>query len=200
MRVFRVYRNHVAGGFTLVEVLVALLLLAVGILGALGTQAAALRTRQESGLMSRGVHLASTLAERMRANAAQMRLPDAVNPYLQLRYEADEGAAPRAPVQCYGAGRCDSAQLARFHIDDTVAALHAGFPGGRIAVCRDAVVWNDAGRTLAWECASVAGAPVVIKLGWQVRRAPGGAPGAAASGVAASSAPSVAVMLGTGAP
>lgn len=54
----RLLRKRVAAGFTLGEVLVALLLLAVGILGALGTQVAALRTRQESGLMSRGVHLA----------------------------------------------------------------------------------------------------------------------------------------------
>ncbi|HEX8614511.1 MAG TPA: type IV pilus modification protein PilV [Telluria sp.] len=188
----RLLRNSVAGGFTLIEVLVAVLLLAVGILGALGTQVAALRTRQESSLMSRGVHLATSLAERMRANAAQMQLGDAINPYLQLRYEAGEGAPPPAPAQCYGAGRCDSAQLARFDIADTVAALHAGFPGGRIAVCRDAVVWDDAGQALAWECASVAGAPVVIKLGWQVRRA--------GSGAAAPAAPAVAVMLGTGAP
>ncbi|RSZ57314.1 type IV pilus modification protein PilV [Massilia atriviolacea] len=186
----RLLRKRVAAGFTLGEVLVALLLLAVGILGALGTQVAALRTRQESGLMSRGVHLAASLAERMRANAAQMRLGDAINPYLQLRYQAGEGAPPRAPADCYGAGRCDSAQLARFDIDDTVAALHAGFPGGRIAVCRDTVVWNDAGKALAWECAGSAGAPVVIKLGWHVRRAAGAAPPA----------PAVAVMLGTGAP
>ncbi|NHZ95847.1 type IV pilus modification protein PilV [Massilia sp. CCM 8734] len=191
----RALRNHVAGGFTLIEVLVALVLLAIGILGALGTQVAALRTRQESSLMSRGMHLASGLAERMRANAAQMRLDDAINPYLQLRYEAGEGAPPPAPSQCYGAGRCDSAQLARFDIADTVAALHAGFPGGRIAVCRDAVVWDDAGQALAWECAGAAGAPVVIKLGWHVRSAQRAGPGAAAS-----SAPALAVMLGTGAP
>ena len=190
----RVLRNHVGGGFTLIEVLVALLLLAIGILGALGTQVAALRTRQESSLMSRGVHLAGSLAERMRANAAQMQLPDAINPYLQLRYEAGEGAAPRAPAHCYATSRCDSAQLARFDIDDTVAALHALFPGGRIAVCRDAVVWDDAGQALSWECASAAGAPVVIKLGWHERRAGGG------SEAAASAAPALAVMLGTGAP
>ncbi|UOD27992.1 type IV pilus modification protein PilV [Massilia violaceinigra] len=188
-------RNHVGGGFTLIEVLVAVLLLAVGILGALGTQVAALRTRHESNLMSRGVHLASSLAERMRANAAQMRLSDAINPYLQLRYQAGEGAPPPAPADCYGAGRCDSAQLARFDIADTLAALHAGFPGGRIAVCRDAVVWDDADRALAWECAGAAGAPVVIKLGWQGRRGQ-----RAGAGSAAPSAPALAVMLGTGAP
>jgi type IV pilus assembly protein PilV len=189
----RMLRNGVAGGFTLVEVLVAVLLLAVGLLGALGTQVAALRTRQESQLMSRGVHLASDLAERMRANAAQMRLADASNPYLQFRYVAG-AEAPPAPTACYGAGRCDSAQLARFDLADTAAALHAGFPGGRIAVCRDAAIWDDGGRALTWDCASVAGAPVVIKLGWHTRRAPG------ASASAAPSAPALALMLGTGAP
>lgn len=190
-------RTGVASGFTLIEVLVALLLLAVGILGALATQAEALRTRQESSLMSRGVHLAHSLADRMRANAAQMQQGDATNPYLQFRYEAGTGAPPSAPAQCFGAGRCDSEQLARFDIADTVAALHAGFPHGRIAVCRDGAVWNDGSRALAWECASVAGAPVVIKLGWHGRRADGAGAGTAGS---QSPGPAVAVMLGTGVP
>ncbi|NHZ82808.1 type IV pilus modification protein PilV [Massilia sp. CCM 8695] len=192
----RLLRKPVAGGFTLTEVLVAVLLLAVGILGALGLQVAALRTRQGISLMSRGVQLATSLAERMQANAGQMRRDDLGNPYLQLRYDAADGTPPPAPAGCYGAGSCSSAQLAQFDIADTVAALHAGFPGGRIAVCRDATVWDDGRRALAWECASAAGAPVVIKLGWRARRADG----AADAAPGAPSAPAVALMLGTGAP
>ncbi|ATQ78354.1 type IV pilus modification protein PilV [Massilia violaceinigra] len=192
----RLSRKRVAGGFTLTEVLVAVLLLTVGILGALGTQVAALRTHQGASLMSRGVQLASSLAGRMQANAGQMQRDDLSNPYLQLHYDAADGAPPPAPAQCYGMNRCDSAQLAQFDIADTIAALHAGFPGGRIAVCRDATVWDEARLALAWECAGAAGAPVVIKLGWRAKRADGAADAAAG----APSPPAVAVMLGTGAP
>jgi type IV pilus modification protein PilV len=83
-----VVRLRFAGGFTLLEVLVAVFVLAIGILGAAATQLAALRTRHQSSLMSNGVRLASALADSMRANRAPMRAGDAGNPYLQLDYDA----------------------------------------------------------------------------------------------------------------
>jgi type IV pilus assembly protein PilV len=58
-------------GFTMVEVLVAVLLLAVGLVGALAMQAHAMRTRQESALLTEAMQAAATLADRIRANAAQ---------------------------------------------------------------------------------------------------------------------------------
>ena len=68
-------RSRLVGGFTLIEVLVAVFVLAVGVMGAVAAQTVALRTRQESALMSHGVQLATSFADRMRANTAQMRLP-----------------------------------------------------------------------------------------------------------------------------
>jgi type IV pilus assembly protein PilV len=172
-------RVHSVAGFTLVEVLVAVFVLAVGIVGAAATQTLALRMRHQSSLLSAGVQLASTLAGRMRANASQMRLPDAANPYLQLDYDAQSDGAPVAPAAlCYGAAQCDAVQMAAFDLHETERAVHATFPGGRVLVCRDAAAWDAAAAALSWDCAAAAGAPIVVKLGW---RAPGQLGGTAPS-------------------
>jgi type IV pilus assembly protein PilV len=163
------------GGFTFIEVLVAVFVLAVGIVGAVATQMVALRTRQQSGLMSDGVQLASALADRMRANAGQMRVPDGANPYLQLRYDASaDGAPPPAPVLCHGGSACSPAELAQFDLYEITHALHSRFPGGRIAVCRDAAVWNTERGAFGWPCTYTSNAPVVIKLGWRGKEHDGG--------------------------
>jgi type IV pilus assembly protein PilV len=153
-------------GFTLPDVLVAILVLSVGILSAAAAQVASLRTRHGSALLSNGVQLASTLADRMRANSAQMRLPDARNPYLQLAYDAAAGAPP-ATGACFAAQACGSEQLATFDIGETMQALHQGFPGGRVRVCRDGAASMD------WDCSGGAQAPIVIKIGWLRRQADG---------------------------
>jgi type IV pilus assembly protein PilV len=161
-------RSRLGGGFTLIEVLVAIVVLAVAIVGAAGAQLAALRTRQASALLSNGVQLAGAMAERMRANAEQMRAPDSANPYLQLRYDAALDGPPGAVPPCYAGAACASVQLAAFDIAELKQALHAQFPGGRVAVCRDAVLWNPARAALDWQCRGASG-PIVIKLGWHAR-------------------------------
>lgn len=155
------------GGFTLVEVLVALFVVAVGIAGASATQAVALRTRQQSALMSDGVQLAVSLAERMRANAALSDGPDAGNPYLQFDYEAAGGAPDTPAPLCFSDAACDPAQMAQFDLYDVAQALYQGFPGGRVRVCRDAAAWDSTQGTLAWPCTPAPGAPIVVKLGWR---------------------------------
>jgi len=170
-----------AGGFTLIEVLVAVLVLAIGILGASAAQLAALRTRHQSRLMSDGVQLASTLADSMRANLALagVAAADGANPYLRLQYDAAADGAPPPAPQCLPGAACSAVQMAEADIDQVRQALHAGFPGGRIVVCRDSAVW-DAGRgALRWACddggggGSGSGAPIVIKLGWRGKQADG---------------------------
>lgn len=163
-----------AQGFSLLEVLVAVLVLATGIIAAAGTQLAALRTRQGSALLSGGVQLASGLAERMRANAAQTGAGDALNPYLQLRYDAASDGAPAAPAPLCHSEPCSSAELAAFDLFEVRQALFRGYPGGRVLVCRDGAP-AAAGQALTWDCAGGADAPIVIKIGWHGKRADGSA-------------------------
>lgn len=184
-------RMHVKGGFTLIEVLVALFVLTVGVLGALATQLAALHTRHQSRLMSNGVQLASTLADSMRANLDAMRSGDADNPYLQLRYDAISDGAPPAAQQCHQGTACGALQLADADLFQVKQSLFRDFPGGRVVVCRDSAVW-DAGRgALGWACGGAAQAPIVIKLGWRSKQTDGGE----ARDGAGDFAPSVAIAL-----
>lgn len=159
------------GGFTLVEVLVAMFVLAVGAVGAAATQGGTVRLREQAALESEAVQLAASLAARMRVNRSQMALPDASNPYLALDYDAAGGAPAPAPAQCFGAAACDPAQLAGFDLYQAARAVASGFPGGRILVCRDSAAWNATLGALDWSCAGGSGAPVVVKLGWRSRAA-----------------------------
>nr|WP_267869705.1 type IV pilus modification protein PilV [Massilia agrisoli] len=180
--------SRFVGGFTLIEVLMAVFVLAVGVMGAVAAQTVALRTRQESALMSHGVQLASSFADRMRANTVQMRVPDGANPYLQIDYDAASDGAPAVPsLPCHGGADCDTAAMAAFDIYELRRELHAAFPAPRVTVCRDAVMWSEASDSLAWDCTGAASDPVVIKLGWRLRPA--------GDGERAASVPIVAIVV-----
>ena len=147
-------------GFTLAEVLVALFVVALGMLGAAGLQATALRAGRDAARMADGVQLAATLAERIRANPAAMALADGANPYLQFDFDAGAEAPPSAAA-CYGEDACNADALARFDLMEVAGELAARFPGGRMLVCR------DASGTPGWTCGAEPSAPLVIKLGWR---------------------------------
>jgi type IV pilus assembly protein PilV len=106
--------THRAGGFTLLEVLVAVLVLALAAAGAAASQLTAARARQAAAYTAQGVQLAGTLAETMRANPVQMRLPDASNPYLQLEYKALADGPPVLEDACFDDADCDSSDMAAF--------------------------------------------------------------------------------------
>lgn len=57
-------------GFTLVEALVALLVLSIGLLGVAGLQLTALRNNNSASYRSQATYLAYDIADRMRANRA----------------------------------------------------------------------------------------------------------------------------------
>jgi type IV pilus assembly protein PilV len=184
-RTHRPHRPHRPDtGFTLVEVLVALFVVALGVAGAATVQALAVHAAGEAARLSDGTQLAVSLAQRMRANPVAMALPDGANPYLQ--FDLAPGAAPAEAASCYGAADCSPAQLAAFDLAETAAALANRFPGGRMRVCRDDQL-ADAAGLLPWSCSEHPSAPVAIKLGWR------GKPGEP-------DAPSVFLALGTGTP
>lgn len=173
-----------ARGFTLLEILIAVLVLALGILGAVALQLGALRARHQSMLASHATQLAASLAERMRANPAQSVT------YLTLNYDALVDPSPSAPsALCHG-GACNAAQLALVDLYDAQVLAKQNLPGGRVLICRDADLW--AGGKLRWDCSGGASAPLVVKVGWRGKR-PDGLPQVDAEGQYP---PGVALLVG----
>jgi type IV pilus assembly protein PilV len=154
-----------AEGFTLVEVLVALLVVALGIAGAAALQASTVRAAREAERSSSAARLAASLAERMRANPVSMALADTANPYLQFDYDS-AAASPPAADPCYADADCTPARLAACDLAEIGQAV-ARLPGGRIRICRDASAPAAGIGLPAWACDGQAGAPVVVKLGWR---------------------------------
>ncbi|MGF6276097.1 type IV pilus assembly protein PilV [Massilia sp. UYP11] len=154
------------GGFTMVEVLVALFVLAIGVVGASAAQLAAQRTRQHAALTSEAALVATSLAARMQANTHVASLPDGSNPYLPFDYQALAAGLPAGGAPCFGAGACDPLALAAFDLHETRRALHRGFPSGRIVLCRDGAPWDAGHGRYRWACSGEETAPVAIKIGW----------------------------------
>lgn len=152
-------------GFTLIETLVSIFILAVAIMGTAGLLLNALRENQRAGFQATALQLSSELADMMRSNDAQMRLADDSNLFLGLDYSA--ASAPKEPkTLCYKAA-CDADEMARFALYEWQARVFTSLPGGRVRVCRDATPWDSAVGSAEWKCDGASNGPVVIKIGWR---------------------------------
>jgi type IV pilus assembly protein PilV len=155
-------------GFSLIEVLVSMLVLALGVIGAAGMQLTAMRTTQQSEFQTLALQLAAEMADKMRANDSQMKKAGA-NPFLAVNYQsATEGEPPAPGKLCY-ATECNGEDLAEFDIYEWKKRVKTVLPGGRVLICRDSAPWDGAKSALTWNCSSGSSdsASVVIKIGWQ---------------------------------
>jgi type IV pilus assembly protein PilV len=91
-------------GFTLIEVLVAMLVLSIGVLGVAGMQVTALKNLQSSSNFGVAAMLSNDMADRMWVNQAQA-LADAY----------DHTAAATNPANCVDSA-CTDAELAEFDV------------------------------------------------------------------------------------
>jgi type IV pilus assembly protein PilV len=157
-------------GFTLIEVLISVFVLAIGVIGAAGMQSIALRTSQQSAFQSTAIALASEIADKMRTNDRQLKLDDRTNPFLDIDFQAAKDAIAAPRVSCYAAS-CSAEELAIFDIYEWKARVKTALPGARVRVCRDARPWDSAAGALTWACTATAanshGASLVVKIGWQ---------------------------------
>ena len=183
-------------GHSLIEVLVALVVLAVAALGAGATVFKARRAAHQSSLTSAAVQLAARVADNMQANAPAMAGSDSANPYLQLDYDALADGPPAMPGDC-SADRCDSAALADADLAAVRRDVYEHYPPGRVKICRDGAAWDPAAASLHWDCDGAAGAPVMVKIGWREQQASGPRAASAAPLLVALPIASGAAMAGT---
>ena len=153
-------RRHRHAGFTLIEVMVALIVLVLGVLGSAAMTLTAIRDGKQSGLRSQASALAYELGDLMRTTRSTSSLP--------LDQAAREAiftsAAPPAVVSCWSANGCTLAEMAQNDYYEWHRKLTGpnGLPNGQAVICRDATKLGDA--SLA--CDGAPTSPLVVKLRW----------------------------------
>ncbi len=94
-------------GFTLMEVLVALAVLSIGLLGIAGMQLFSLKSNQDSGMRTQATYLAYSLIDKIRANRDEA---------LAGGYDINIGDGPGASQDCFS-NNCTTNQLAEFELN-----------------------------------------------------------------------------------
>lgn len=130
-----------ARGFTLVEALVALVVLSVGMLGIAGLYLESLRSGRMTILRSQAVTLAADLADRIRANRAGA-----------AGYEHAIDDEPETVAACVDAGGgCTPAEMAEHDKAEWIAAVQTALPSGAATVEVDAATAPDTYTiTITW--------------------------------------------------
>ncbi|HUD33333.1 MAG TPA: type IV pilus modification protein PilV [Variovorax sp.] len=157
-----------SSGFTLIEVLVAIVVLSFGLLGMVGLQAASLQANRDARLQSTAILLARELADMMRGNK-DVAIRTSNNPYLG---EFAIGAlVPPTTSSCLnvGATPCPTKEdVARAQLTEWLGRVNDQLPGARVSICADSAPFGATGLPV-WACSAAAGAApngVVIKIGW----------------------------------
>lgn len=128
-------RRSSQGGFTLIEVLVAVLIVSVGVLGVAGLQLLSLQNNTSALFRTEAIQSAYDIMDRARAN----RFED-----YSLAMDDDAPAAPNCMAQ-----NCSPVQMRRFDLAAWREALADNLPEGTGAVERDGgrmtvtVRWQD---------------------------------------------------------
>ena len=112
-------------GFTLLEVLVALVVLSIGLLGLSGLQTTSLRNNHAAFLRSQATLLNNDIADRMRANRDSATAGN---------YNIDYAGTPTA-VSCVGS--CSAVQVAQIDVAEWRAYVER-LPGGESEINVDA--------------------------------------------------------------
>jgi type IV pilus assembly protein PilV len=98
--------SHVQLGFSMIELLVAVVVLAIGLLGMAGLQTAGLSNNQSAYFRSQATIAIADMVDRMRANTAGVK-----DRYYQ---SFDTSAAPASPNCISTSGGCNAQELADY--------------------------------------------------------------------------------------
>jgi type IV pilus assembly protein PilV len=147
--------NSSRGGFTLIEVLVALCLLSIAALGVADMQWQAMRTTQLAMQDGSALRLAADMAERLRG------LPRFDALVLDTDSLSPEASAP----SCDGRA-CGPEQWLAAQAQEWGGLLQASLPGGRARICADPSPWDAESGGYRWDCGDGTG-PLMVKIGWR---------------------------------
>lgn len=152
-------------GSSILEVLIALIILSFGLLGAAGMQATAMQANKETRSQSVAASLARELADKMRGNHAIAIKPDAANnPYLINETLTGTAAFAASNENCFTTACSTPAAVAAWDMDDWRNRVRNALPDPRIRICFDKTPFDADGKP-QWNCTST-GDVAVLKMAW----------------------------------
>lgn len=154
-------------GFTLIEALVALVIVSVGLLGLAGLQSSSLKLTQGSYFRSIASQRADDIAERMRTNSKGFSDNDYFNIWSS---PANQGCNDIYPGGTQTASACTTKNMAKDDAFIWQANNAIALPSGFGVVCLDST--PDDGTPSAPACSND-GTRVVVKIWWNESRVGG---------------------------
>jgi type IV pilus assembly protein PilV len=143
-------------GFTLLEVLISIVVIAFGLLGIAGLQAFALKNNQSAGQRMTTTMLATDIVERVWSSNINFR---------PLYSQASIGAYSTPVTSCLTAAGCTASQLVSNDLAEWQARVAASLPSGAGIVCKDSTPDDGVDATNP-QCDLNANAPFVVKVWW----------------------------------
>ena len=157
-------------GFSLIEVLVSIVILGIGMLGAAGLQLATLRSNHFTAQASVATQLVrdyEEITQMLRSAAISSSEGTSALSGLDTA-TADSSTIPNCQTTT---ATCDSGQLATFTLNEWKARVTTQLPGGRAVVCRDSAPKDTSGASAGlyhWACDDK-GDMLMVKIGWTGR-------------------------------
>ena len=153
-------------GFSLVEVLVAIIILSLGMLGAVGMQSAAMQSNKEARNQAAAITFARELGERMRGNHTVAILKAAAdNPFLFDSTLTGTSSVATFSVNCFTTGCPVLKDAATWDVVDWQTRVEAALPTPRVKVCFDKDPYDSTTGAARWACTDD-GDLSVVKMSW----------------------------------
>ena len=158
--------HSLTAGFSLLETLVALVVLSIGLLGIAALQVEGLQLGQNALAYTKAVNLASDMADRIRANTAGIADYGEFNAFEPAGAEPETGCADKFGVTS-AILLCEAADMAAYDVwqwrSQLGSASGSGLPGGLGSVVLDDAVeppimfinvrWNERNETATYAIA-----------------------------------------------
>ncbi len=157
------------GGFTLLEVLVALVIFLLGLLASAGLMLSSLRSVQFSGQSVVGTSFTREYGELMQLipSAASATYNTTAAGDLSFRFDTTDTGSTAA--SCTGSDKtCSPKAIMAAMKDDWGKRVQSQLPGGRAVVCRDTTPATDG--NYSWSDCNGEGEQMRVKLGWHSKK------------------------------